>query len=172
MTESATDSPEVKAERLSAEIERLQAENDALREGQSPAAGTLELQAENVVLRREAEMLEQLLPEFTSPETLPESRAEFGSLPEAHRRQLLAENPDHVRRLRESDELLREAERLAGRTRRHRGDLGECDVSSLDDLADLSPDERRRVLLEMTPRQRRALLDLPATADGPGPGYL
>ena len=171
MTEPANSPAE--ADRLTAEIRRLEAENTALREGQSPAAGALDLQAENVLLRREAEMLRVSLPEFTPFEgPLPETLAELKALPAAHRRQILSDRPDHVRRLQDSEALVRDADRLASREADRRESLGEAGVSTLDEFANMSADRRRQLAAEMTPRQRRALLGHGDANNPPAAGYL
>ncbi len=154
------------AEQLSAKIRRLTIENAVLREHQSPAAGPMELQAENIVLRRETETLRQQLPEVVPYDgPLPETLAAFGALPAAHQRQVLTRQPEHVRRLRELDALLREADRRASREAERRAALGDADVSTPEQLAALPAEQRRQVVLKMTPQQRRALLGLPDGRD-------
>ena len=162
----------VEAEQLAASIRRLRQENAVLRENQSPAAGALDLQAENIVLRREAEMLRQALPEFVPHGgPLPKTLADFNALPEAHRRQILREQPAHAHRLQEVDVLVRAAQRRGQHEARRRAALEGAGVAGMEELASLPPDRRRRLVLKMTPQQRRALLGLPSE-DARGPGYL
>ncbi len=164
----------LETDQLSARAEQLEAENEALRQGQSPAAGAIDLQAENVVLRREVEMLQQTLPEFVPHDGPPPATlAEFNALPAAHRRQVLRQRPDDVRRLQEADALLRQADRLGRQEAARQACLSEAEVGTVEELASLPAERRRQIVLEMTPQQRRALLGLGADTDeARSRGYL
>jgi len=162
----------LEAEQLRRRIEALERENDTLREQQSPAAGPLELQAENILLRREAEMLRAALAEVTPFEgPLPRTLGELADLPAAHRRQVVREHPDHVRALGDADALVRRAERAGRVEDRRRAVLAEAGLEGPEAFAALPARRRRELLTAMTPEQRRALLGLPEDAKR-GPGYL
>ncbi len=163
---------QIEADQLRTKIHRLKSENAILREDQSPAAGPLDLQAENIILRREAEMLRRTLPEFVPHDgPLPETLEQFNALPAAHRRQVLRKHSDHVRKLQEVHALVRRAARRGQREARRAAALEGAGVTSLDEFAALPPDRRRQLALKMTPQQRRALVGLSAH-DSPHPGYL
>ena len=101
---------QIEADQLCRRIARLTEENQTLRELADPAAGPLQLQAESIRLRREAESLRELVPALVPYEgPLPSSLAQLQSLPEPHRRQIAHEQPDHLLKLRQVEQLLRQA---------------------------------------------------------------
>ena len=102
----------VEAEQLRRRITWLNDENRTLRDLADPSAGTVRLQAENILLRREAELLRDLAPSlipFTGP--LPDTLDALDALPASHRRQLAQEHPEHLLKLRQVEQMLGQAGR-------------------------------------------------------------
>ena len=168
MTASASIEQNIEAEQLRTKIRSLTKENAILRETQSPAAGPLELQAENIILRREAELLGESLPEFVPYRgALPETLERFNALHAAHQRQILSEHPDYLKKLQEAHALVGEADRHGQREVRRLAGLKEAGVTSIEEFAALPAEQRRSLVMKMTPQQRQALLGL-SVAAGPG----
>jgi len=110
MTTPTTES-NVKADQLQRRIAWLSDENGTLRDLADPSAGTVRLQAENILLQRESQMLRELVPSvvpYAGP--MPDTLDTLGALPAPHRRQLEREHPEHVLKLRQVDRLLRQAD--------------------------------------------------------------
>ncbi len=159
---------QVEAERLHRRIATLTEENRTLRDLAVPTAGPLELQAENILLQRETQMLQELLPHlvpFDGP--LPESLEQFGDLPEPYRRQIAAENPEHIEALGQVAQLLRQAESQDRREADRVAALAGLPVDSVEQFAALNEDQRRELAFAMNSRQRRALCgDVGEAEDG------
>ncbi len=153
----------VEAEQLRQRIDLLAQENLTLRELAAPSAGPVELQAENIILKREAAELAELVPHlvpYRGP--LPETMAALEAMPDPHRRQINTEHPEHVESLAQVEELLRRAADEDARAGRQGAALEGAEASSAAAFAALDPDRRLDVALNMTPAQRRAMCgDLP-----------
>ena len=109
MTTRTTES-HIEAEQLRQRIAWLADENRTLRELADPSAGTVRLQAENILLQREADMLADLVPSlapYTGP--LPDTLDGLNALPGPHRRQIRREHPEHVLKLRQVEQLMNQA---------------------------------------------------------------
>ena len=165
MTDNPFIEEQAEAQQLRTKIDALRSENVILRQNQSPAAGPLELQAENIVLRREAEILRQSVPKFVRYRgPLPQTMEKLSRLPASHQRQILREHPDYFRKLQEAHAILREAGRHGQRETRRLAALEGVGVASMEDLAVLPLEQRRSLVMKMKPQQRRALLGLSATS--------
>jgi len=158
MTTSFIES-QIEADQLRARIDQLTDENTALRDLASPAAGSLELQAENILLRREIEMLTDLLPHLVAYDgPLPETLEAFSALPEPHRQQVAAANGEHVQKLLEVEQLMQLAAESDRREDRRRGELEGLPVASADEFAALDEHERAELAMTLTGPQRLAML--------------
>ena len=157
MTNSLMES-QIQADQLRRRICLLEEENTTLRELANPAAGPLELQAENILLQREVKMLGELVPHLTPYEgELPECLEAFEALPEPHRRQIAGENPDHVEKLRQVDQLLRQAAEQDRREAQRLAAVEGLPVRSAEEFMRLGEDQRRELSMRLSRPQRLAL---------------
>lgn len=149
---------QVEAEQLCKRIERLEKENITLRELASPTAGSLELQAENIVLQRETKLLTELIPHLVPYEgPLPSTLEEFLHLPEPYRMQVASEHSAHMEKLRQVDQLLRQAADHDRREARRRHVLEDLPVKSSEEFMRLGEQDRRKLAMDMDRRQRLAM---------------
>ncbi len=154
---------QVQAEQLHKRIGLLEQENEMLRTMASPSAGPIELQAENILLEREARALRELVPHLTPYDgPLPETFEGFAALPDPHRRQVQAEHPDHVASLRQVDELLHQAAEHDRNEAARVAALDGVPVRTPEQFAALDDADRRGLAMTMTGAQRHALYGSPA----------
>jgi hypothetical protein len=157
MTNSLMES-QIQAEQLRRRISLLEEENATLRDLANPAAGPIQLQAENILLGREAKMLGELVPHLTPYEgALPESLEAFEALPEPHRRQIAINQSEHVEKLRQVDQLLRQASERDRREAQRLAGLEGLSVRSTDEFMQLDEQQRRELSMQLTRSQRLAL---------------
>jgi len=99
--------PDGEPDRLAARIAELTEANRTLRDLPDASLTPVELEARTILLRREARLLDDLaatLVPYDGPP--PPTLAAYEALPEAHRRQVAREHPDHVLALRQVEHLL------------------------------------------------------------------
>ncbi len=130
------------------------------------------LLAEGLELRQELERVEGLYPRlvpFTG--ALPKTLEELENLPAPWQQQLTREHPEHLRDLTARERLKALAQAADEREARRREVLKDLSVQTAADFNALDPGERRKLVMAMTPEQRRAMAGLDP-ADKKPLGYL
>ncbi|NQU75847.1 MAG: hypothetical protein HQ546_05985 [Planctomycetes bacterium] len=158
---------QIEAEQLRKRIELLTEENRTLRELATPTAGPLQLQAENILLEREAKMLTELIPHLVPYEgPLPQTLEQFNQLPAPNRRQLARENYEHIETLRHVDQLLQQALEHDRQEARRLATLEGLPVRTQEEFMALDDNRRQELAMGMTKQQRLALCgETPNLAD-------
>jgi len=154
-TDAAADERRDLTDRLAA----LQADNARLRG--SPASDTtgLQAQAELIKLRREVEMLDELLP-FHCPYEGPPPRTleDYARLPEPWRAQVAAElGREGLDALRRADERASRAATYERLEAARQSALADLPVQSMAEFRAMPAVQRRQLARRLTPLQRQAL---------------